>query len=141
MLPTQIIEFLNVFIDVLDKYRRAFWFTFDSKIPRNKFNLTRIISGLVTICSIVTSFTFLELANILSVTTTHQKKALISEIFILIFSYIELILQYFIRPKFQTTTLFLILINFLSLLPIALFLFIWVRIIFSIILYRFMFID
>ena len=127
-------------IILLDKYRRAFWFTFASEISEKKFILSRIVSGLVTICSVITSFIFIEIANMSSVTTNHQKKTLITEILILIFSYIELIIHYFIHPKFQTTTFCLILINFVSLLPIALFLFIWVSINFSISICKCMFI-
>ncbi len=112
---------------LLGKFRRAFWFIFNYDIPRNKINLTRILSGFITICSLITSLIFIEIPNnILYQKKLFIKKTLITEIFILIFLFIELIIQYFIRPKFQTTTLFLILINFFSLLPIALFLFIWV---------------
>ncbi|CAF1083031.1 unnamed protein product [Adineta steineri] len=112
------------------KYRRAFWFTFDYEIQRKKFNLFRIISGLITICSIITSFIFIELANILFIHRNYKeklvlKKALFIEIFILSFSYIELFIYYFIRPKLRIITLFLMSINILSLLPIALFLYIW----------------
>ncbi|CAF3778442.1 unnamed protein product, partial [Rotaria sordida] len=113
-----------------DKYRRAFWFTFDSNSSKYKFNLNRIISGLITICSIIISFIFIEITNILFINNDHEKiilikKTLIIEIFVLTFFYIELLIYYFIHPKFQLTTLFLILINFFSLLPISLFLFIW----------------
>ncbi|CAF1217035.1 unnamed protein product [Rotaria sp. Silwood1] len=112
------------------KYRRAFWLTFDSKISKYKFNLTRIVSGFITICSIITSLTFIEITNTLFINNDYQKilfikKTLTIEIFILIYFYIELLIYYFIRPKFQFTTLFLMLINFFSLIPIALFLFIW----------------
>ncbi|CAF1130449.1 unnamed protein product [Adineta steineri] len=112
------------------KYRRAFWFTFDYEIQRQKFNLFRIISGLITICSVITSFIFIELANILFIHQNYKeklvlKKALFIEIFILCFSYIELFIYYFIRPKLRIITLFLMSINILSLLPIALFLYIW----------------
>ncbi|CAF3441172.1 unnamed protein product, partial [Rotaria sp. Silwood2] len=112
------------------KYRRAFWFTFDSNISKYKYNLIRIISGLITICSIITSLTFIEITNNLFINNDYQeiffiKKTLTIEIFILIFFYIELFLCYFIRPKLQFPTLFLILINIFSLIPISLLLFIW----------------
>jgi len=76
----------------------------------------------------ITSLIFIEISNnLLYQKKLVMKKILITEIFILIFSFIELIIQYFIRPKFRTTTFFLILINFFSLIPIALFLFKWVK--------------
>jgi len=113
---------------LLGKCRRAFWFIFDYEIRKNKINLTRIISGLITICSIITSLIFIEITNnILYQKKLFIKNILITEILILSFSFIELIIQYFIRPIFRITTLFLILINFFSLIPIALFLFIWVN--------------
>ncbi|CAF3253676.1 unnamed protein product [Rotaria socialis] len=112
------------------KYRRAFWFTFDSDISKYKFYLTRTITSLITICSVITSLTFLEIANNLFTHHDQQrkfliKKALVIEILILTFFYFELTIRYFIRPKIQQTTVVLMLINFVSLLPIALFLFIW----------------
>ncbi len=113
---------------LLGKSRRAFWFIFDYESPRKQINLTRIISGFITICSMITSLIFIEISNnLLYQKKLVMKKILITEIFILIFLFIELIIQYFIRPKFRTTTFFLILINFFSLIPIALFLFIWVK--------------
>ncbi|CAF3321733.1 unnamed protein product, partial [Rotaria sp. Silwood2] len=86
--------------------------------------------GLITICSIITSLTFIEITNNLFINNDYQKiffikKTLTIEIFILIFFYIELFLGYFIRPKLQFPTLFLILINIFSLIPISLLLFIW----------------
>ncbi|CAF4731678.1 unnamed protein product, partial [Rotaria sp. Silwood2] len=86
--------------------------------------------GLITICSIITSLTFIEITNNLFINNDYQeiffiKKTLTIEIFILIFFYIELFLCYFIRPKLQFPTLFLILINIFSLIPISLLLFIW----------------
>ncbi|CAF1189090.1 unnamed protein product [Adineta ricciae] len=112
------------------KYRRAFWATFASDISRKSFYLTRITSGLITISSIITSFVLLELSNILFLKNDAKERILICktsviEIGVLLFSYVELSIHYFIRPKLQHVTPFLILINILSLIPIAFFLFIW----------------
>ena len=105
---------------------------FKSETSRYKFYLTQTISGLITVCSMITSLIFVEVTNSLFFNSDHRKKciirkALIIEIILLIFFVIELLISYFVHPKFQTRTLFLILIHFLSLVPIAFSLFIWVR--------------
>ena len=123
---------LRVFVYFSGKYRRAFWSTFASDISKKNFYLTRITSGLITISSIITSFVLLELSNILFLKNDAKERTLICktsilDIGVLLFSYIELSVHYFIRPKLQHVTPFLILINILSLIPIAFFLFIWVK--------------
>ena len=130
----RLLEFIHmkVFVYFSGKYRRAFWSTFASDIRRKNFYLTRIISGLITISLFVTSFVLVELSNIpfLKNDTNGRiliRKTLIIEICVLLFSYIELSIHYFIRPKLPHVTPFLILINILSLTPISFFLFIWVK--------------
>ena len=117
---------------MLGKYRRAFWLMFKSESSRYKFYLTQIISGLITVCSMITSFIFVEVSNSLFFNNDHRtkfiiKRALIIEIIILIFFVIELLISYFVHSKLQTRSLFLILIHFLSLVPITFSLVIWVR--------------
>lgn len=79
----------------------------------------------MTICSMITSFIYLEIINHDEMNAL-MKKTLNIEIVVLLFFYIELFLCYFIRPKFKQTTEFLMLMSCFSLIPISLFLFLWV---------------
>lgn len=109
----------------LGRYRRAFWLVFKWEKSKRIIGITH---GLMTISSIITSFILIEILNHSSNEyRLYMKRTLITESMILIYFYLELSIEYFIHPKFPTTTWFFILINTVSLIPFSLFLFIWVR--------------
>ena len=117
---------LSIFAE--GRYRRALWLRFESLV-------VRIPCGLVTLCSVVITGTFLELIHIILFSDDHHNrssftaligKLLVPEILVLVFSAAELGLGYFIRPRLRTTTPFLIAIHCLALTPVSLLLFIWV---------------
>ena len=108
----------------LGRYRRAFWLVFKWEKSKRSIDLIGITHGLMTICSIITSCILIEIFNH---SFNEYKRILITESMILIYFYLELSIEYFIHPKFPTTTWFFILINTVSLIPFSPFLFIWVR--------------